>query len=242
MDFIQIPTTLLAQVDSSVGGKTAVNHPEGKNLIGAFHQPVAVLADLDLLRTLPPREYAAGVAEVIKYGVIADGEFFAWLEANVDALKAQAPEALAHSVAVSCEVKADVVAQDEREGGIRAILNFGHTFGHAIEALTGYGQYLHGEAVAIGMVMAADYSARAGLLGAADARRVKDLVAAFDLPVTAPGLQAHAMRAAMGMDKKVVDGTLRLVLARRLGEAFVSDDIDAAMLDETLTAGEALCG
>lgn len=241
VNFIQVPTTLLAQVDSSVGGKTAVNHPSGKNLIGAFHQPVAVLADMDLLETLPDREFAAGIAEVVKYGVIADADFFGWLEANAQALGDRAPEALAHAVAVSCRTKADVVAQDERESGRRAILNFGHTFGHAIEALTGYSRYLHGEAVAIGMTQAADLSARLGLLSWEDAARVRRLLEGFHLPVTPPDLSAEAMLDAMGMDKKVVDGTLRLVLARRLGDAFVTSDVPAARLEETLKRGEALC-
>ena len=241
VNFIQVPTTLLAQVDSSVGGKTAVNHPSGKNLIGAFHQPVAVLADMGLLRTLPAREFAAGVAEVVKYGVISEPEFFSWLEVNAEALSAQTPEALSHAVAVSCQAKADVVAADERESGRRAILNFGHTFGHAIEALTGYSEYLHGEAVAIGMVQAADLSARLGLLAWADARRIRTLLQQFDLPVEPPALAAEAMVNAMGMDKKVVDGTLRLVLARTLGDAFVSSDVPAEMLMTTLTAAGNLC-
>ena len=241
VNFIQVPTTLLAQVDSSVGGKTAVNHPAGKNLIGAFHQPVAVLADMGLLRTLPAREYAAGVAEVVKYGVISEPEFFVWLEENVEGLRSQAPEALSHAVAVSCQAKADVVADDERESGRRAILNYGHTFGHAIEALTGYSQYLHGEAVAIGMVQAADLSARLGLLAWDDARRIRTLLARFDLPVVPPDLDAQSMLDAMGMDKKVVDGTLRLILARRLGDAFVSSDVPKDALLATLTAGASLC-
>ncbi len=241
VSFIQVPTTLLAQVDSSVGGKTAVNHPSGKNLIGAFHQPVAVLADMGLLKTLPAREYAAGVAEVVKYGVIAQAGFFDWLEANAEALRTQSPEALSHAVAVSCQAKADVVADDERETGRRAILNFGHTFGHAIEALTGYGQYLHGEAVAIGMVQAADLSARLGLLDREDARRLRVLLDRFGLPVVPPPLEPSAMLESMGMDKKVVDGRLRLVLARALGDAFVSSEVPADMLMATLRAGEALC-
>jgi 3-dehydroquinate synthase len=241
VNFIQIPTTLLAQVDSSVGGKTAVNHPSGKNLIGAFHQPVAVLADMDLLETLPPREFAAGIAEVVKYGVIADSTFFDWLENNVEALATRGPDALSHAVAVSCRTKADVVAEDERETGRRAILNFGHTFGHAIEALTGYSSFLHGEAVAIGMVQAADLSARLGLLGWPDAWRLRQLLERFGLPVVPPDLPAADMLDAMGMDKKVVDGTLRLVLARRLGDAFVSSDTPRDLLMETLTGGEALC-
>ena len=241
VNFIQVPTTLLAQVDSSVGGKTAVNHPSAKNMIGAFHQPVAVLADMGLLSTLPAREYAAGVAEVVKYGVIAEGEFFSWLEENAERLSAQVPEVLSHAVAVSCQAKADVVADDERESGRRAILNFGHTFGHAIEALTGYTEFLHGEAVAIGMVQAADLSARLGLLSWQDARRLRTLLARFGLPVLPPPLKAEAMLDAMGMDKKVVDGTLRLILARSLGDAFVSSDVPADALKATLTAGEALC-
>lgn len=241
VNFIQIPTTLLAQVDSSVGGKTAVNHPGGKNLIGAFHQPVAVLADMGLLKTLPAREYAAGVAEIVKYGVICEAEFFGWLEENAAALAAQSAQALSHAVAVSCQAKADVVADDERESGRRAILNFGHTFGHAIEALTGYTEYLHGEAVAIGMVQAADLSARLGLLGWEDARRLRVLLARFELPVVPPALSPEAMLNAMGMDKKVVDGTLRLILARSLGEAFVSSDVPTEALMATLTAAENLC-
>jgi 3-dehydroquinate synthase len=241
VNFIQIPTTLLAQVDSSVGGKTAVNHPAGKNMIGAFHQPVAVLADMGLLETLPVREYAAGLAEVVKYGVIADAGFFGWLEENAETLAARTPEAVGHAVAVSCQCKADVVAEDERESGRRAILNFGHTFGHAIEALTGYKTYLHGEAVAIGMVQAADLSARLGLLSWEDAGRLRRLLEGFALPVVPPELSPSAMLDAMGMDKKVVDGKLRLILARRLGEAFVSADTPPELIRETLARGEALC-
>ncbi|MGE0624250.1 MAG: 3-dehydroquinate synthase [Pseudomonadales bacterium] len=241
VNFIQIPTTLLAQVDSSVGGKTAVNHPRGKNLIGAFHQPVAVLADLDLLRTLPAREFGAGIAEVIKYGVISDAAFFAWLEANADRLQAMEPAALVHAVARSCEIKAEVVAEDERESGRRAILNFGHTFGHAIEALTGYRRYLHGEAVAIGMVMAADLSARCGLLPKADAVRIAALIRRFSLPAVPPEIGVEDMLGAMGMDKKVVDGTLRLVLARAIGDAFVTSSFPRDALQATLSAGEGLC-
>ncbi len=239
--FLQVPTTLLAQVDSSVGGKTAVNHPRGKNLIGAFYQPQAVFADLRLLATLPDRELKAGLAEVVKYGVIRDSSFFTWLTANTTELLAASAEHLTIAIARSVEIKAEVVAADEREGGLRAILNFGHTFGHAIEALTGYEQYLHGEAVAIGMVMAADLSWRSGLISSEEAASVKQAVAAFDLPVVAPQLSAQAMLEAMGMDKKVIDGRLRLILARRIGEAFVTDFVDAASLQQTLEAGQTLC-
>jgi 3-dehydroquinate synthase len=241
VDFIQIPTTLLAQVDSSVGGKTAINHSSGKNLIGAFHQPVCVLADLEMLSSLPPREYRAGMAEVIKYGVIADPGFFDWLETNATALLDQDTEALAHAVARSCELKAAIVAEDERESGRRALLNFGHTFGHAIEALTGYTRFVHGEAVAIGMVMAADLSIREGTLGPADGRRIRSLIEAVGLPVVPPDLPANEFLVAMGMDKKVVDGRLRLILVRGIGDAFVSDSAVRQNLDATLTAGGALC-
>ena len=238
---IQIPTTLLALVDSSVGGKTAVNHPHGKNMIGAFYQPRLVLADLDTLASLPQREYLAGIAEVVKYGVIRDAKFFAWLEENVAALLARDATALDHAVITSCSIKADVVAGDEREEGARAILNFGHTFGHAIETLTRY-EYLHGESVAIGMVMAADLSVRIGLLSRADARRIKTLIASFGLPVAPPrNLTAAAMRTSMGMDKKVVDGRLRLVLTRSLGDALVTDQFDVAAFDATLMAHGKLC-
>ena len=235
---IQVPTTLLAQVDSSVGGKTAVNHPLGKNMIGAFHQPRCVLADTDTLATLPEREYRAGLAEVLKYGVIWDQAFFGWLEANTAALLGRDAEALARMVRVSCETKAQIVVRDERESGLRAILNFGHTFAHAIETLTGYGQLLHGEAVAIGMVLAADCSVRHGLLAPPDAARITRAVRAQGLPVeTPPGIGASRMLEVMGLDKKVADGKLRLVLARRIGEVVVTGDVDQGALLATLQAG-----
>lgn len=237
---IQVPTTLLAQVDSSVGGKTGVNHPLGKNMIGAFHQPGCVLADTDTLATLPDREYRAGLAEVLKYGVIWDAAFFAWLETNVAALLQRDAGALAHAVRTSCNAKAQVVARDERESGLRAILNFGHTFAHAIETLTGYEQLLHGEAVAIGMVLAADCSVRHGLLAPADAARIAEAVRAFGLPVAMPReLGAAAMLNAMGLDKKVVDGQLRLVLARRIGEVLVTGNVEPGALLAALEAGAA---
>ena len=239
--FIQVPTTLLACVDSSVGGKTAVNHPQGKNMIGAFYQPRLVLADLQTLESLPAREYLAGIAEVIKYGIIRDAGFFGWLEANVGELLRRDAAALKHAVLTSCAVKAAVVAVDEREDGLRAILNYGHTFGHAIETLTRY-EYLHGEAVAIGMVMAADLSMRTGMLDRRDGKRIKALVGAFGLPVMPPGnVTPDAMRSAMGMDKKAVDGRLRLVLTRALGDAFVTETFDPHAFEDTLSAHGGLC-
>ena len=239
--FIQVPTTLLALVDSSVGGKTAVNHSRGKNLIGAFYQPRCVIADIATLETLPPRELRAGLAEVIKYGVIHDAAFFDWLGANLERLLALDAQALAHAIATSCRIKAAVVQTDERETGVRAILNFGHTFGHALESLTGYEQLLHGEAVAIGMVMAADLSSRWGRLPRGDAGRIKDLITRTGLPVTPPPLSADTMLEAMGMDKKVVDGRLRLVLTDAIGSAALTDQAPEAAIRETLEAGNALC-
>jgi 3-dehydroquinate synthase len=230
VDFIQVPTTLLAQVDSSVGGKTGVNHASGKNLIGAFHQPRAVLIDTDTLRTLPDRELKAGLAEVIKYGAIVDADFFAWLEANIEALLARDTEALAAAIRRCCELKAQIVAEDERESGRRAILNFGHTFGHAIERCQGYGEWLHGEAVAAGMVMAAQLSAS----DAAVAERIGKLLERAGLPTRPPAIAAPDLLAAMGMDKKVQQKRLRFVLLRGLGEAFVTSDYDAARLDAVL--------
>lgn len=241
VDFIQIPTTLLAQVDSSVGGKTAVNHPRGKNMIGAFYQPRCVIADISVFDTLPDREYRAGLAEVLKYGVIRDAAFFDWLEEHATDLGNRNPAAVALAVRRSCEIKAEVVAADEREGGLRAILNFGHTFGHALETLTGYRALLHGEAVAIGMVMAADLSARQAMLPGEDARRLKSLLAVLGLPVAPPAVAASDMLEAMGMDKKVLDGRLRLVLAEAVGRVVVSDRVDTAALRQTLAAGEQLC-
>ncbi len=233
---IQVPTTLLAQVDSSVGGKTAVNHPLGKNMIGAFHQPRCVLADTNTLKTLAEREYRAGLAEVLKYGVIWDAAFFDWLTANAAALMNRNAATLAEAVRVSCAIKAEVVARDERESGLRALLNFGHTFGHAIETLTGYDQLLHGEAVAIGMVLAADCSVRHQQLDASEASRIIALVNALGLPGEMPaGLSAAAMLDAMAVDKKVVDGRPRLVLARRIGEAFIQEQVDRSALLETLS-------
>jgi 3-dehydroquinate synthase len=222
--FIQIPTTLLAQVDSSVGGKTGINHPLGKNLIGAFHQPRLVVADTATLNTLPERELAAGLAEVIKYGLILDAALFDWLEANIARLSARDPEALEYAVRRSCEIKAAVVAADERESGTRALLNLGHTFGHAVEAGLSYGTWLHGEAVAAGTVMAARLSQRMGLLRAADAGRIESLLSRAGLPVRAPALGVERYLDLMGLDKKVEGGKLRLILLKRIGEAFVTGD------------------
>ena len=235
VDFVQVPTTLLAQVDSSVGGKTAVNHPRGKNMIGAFHQPRRVVIDTEVLSTLPPREFAAGLAEVIKYGCIRDEPFLAWLEGELDALLARDPDALVHAIRRSCEVKAEVVAEDEREAGVRAILNFGHTFGHAIETHTGYGPWLHGEAVAAGMVLAAELSRRRGDLDAADVARIEALLARAGLPVRAPDdLGPERFVELMGVDKKVVDGRLRLITLAAPGHAEIVDDVPAPLLHEVI--------
>ena len=236
VDFIQIPTTLLSQVDSSVGGKTAVNHPAGKNMIGAFYQPLAVFADISVLETLPDREYAAGLAEVVKYGIIYDADFFAWLEANAQALVQREKYALTHIITRSCEVKAAVVSEDEREGGRRAILNYGHTFGHAIEKLLGYGRLLHGEAVSIGMVMAARLSVEFSGLALADSQRIEKLLQQLNLPVTLKGLElnAEAMIDAMGMDKKVVDGELRFVVADQMGSVRVASHVSVSALEKIL--------
>lgn len=228
--FIQVPTTLLAQVDSSVGGKTGVNHPRGKNLIGAFHQPNVVLIDTATLATLADRELRAGLAEVIKYGAIADAEFFTWLEDNIAALLQKDTDALSYAITRSCELKAAVVADDEREAGRRALLNFGHTFGHAIENSLGYGEWLHGEAVAAGMVMAASMS---GIDGH-DQERLKKLIASAGLPTAAPQIDAESMRKAMSMDKKVKAKRIRFILLRALGDAYVSDDYDEEALDRVL--------
>ena len=234
--FIQIPTTLLAQVDSAVGGKTAINHPLGKNMIGAFYQPRAVIADTDTLATLPPRELAAGLAEVIKYGLIRDAEFFAWLEKNMKRLLAREAEPLAHAIERSCSIKAEIVARDEREDGERALLNLGHTFGHAIEAGTGYGTWLHGEAVGAGMLLAAQLSRKVGLIGENDVRRVDAILSAAGLPTHAPDLGFDRYFELMGHDKKVEDGRIRFILLKRVGEAFVSADVPRAALAEVLDA------
>ncbi len=232
--YVQVPTTLLAQVDSSVGGKTAINHPRGKNMIGAFHQPVLVLADMDTLATLPPRELRAGLAEVIKHGLIRDADFVGWLEAYVQDLLALDRDALAQAVARSVQIKADIVARDEREEGERALLNFGHTFGHAIETGVGYGQWLHGEAVAAGMVMAADLSRRLGILARPDVERLRALLAHAGLPVEAPPLGAARLLELMSVDKKAKDGRLRFILLERIGAACVRADVPAAAVEETL--------
>jgi len=236
VDYVQVPTTLLAQVDSSVGGKTGVNHPLGKNLIGAFHQPRAVISDTDTLRTLPPRELRAGLAEVIKYGLIADETFLGWLEGNLEALLALDPAALVYAIRRSCEVKAEIVAEDEREHGRRALLNLGHTFGHAIETATGYGEWLHGEAVGAGMLMAADLSCRLGWLAPADVDRVRALLARAGLPLASPPIGAGRALALMGMDKKVLAGRIRLVLLRRIGDGVVEGSCPADALQATLAA------
>lgn len=235
VDFVQIPTTLLAQVDSSVGGKTAVNHPAGKNMIGAFYQPRSVIIDSATLHSLPAREYAAGLAEVVKYGVIADAALFGWLEEHIDTLNVRDAAALAHVIKRSCEIKAQVVAQDEREGGVRAILNFGHTFGHAIENLAGYGKWLHGEAVAVGMVMAARFSEQLQLLPQGQAQRLQSLLSALQLPVALQeAVDSTAMVQAMGMDKKAMDGKLRFVVSDGYGGATVTDEYDPEALQAVL--------
>jgi 3-dehydroquinate synthase len=236
--FIQVPTTLLAQVDSAVGGKTAINHPLGKNMIGAFYQPRAVIADTDTLATLPPRELAAGLAEVIKYGLIRDPALFAWLEKNIKRLVAREAEPLAHTIERSCAIKAEIVAQDEREDGVRALLNFGHTFGHAIEAGTGYGTWLHGEAVGAGMALAARLSQKLGLMGQDEVRRVDVILAAAGLPARPPALGFDRYLELMGHDKKVEGGRIHFILLKRIGEAFVSADVSRTALAEVLGAAE----
>jgi 3-dehydroquinate synthase len=227
--FIQVPTTLLAQVDSSVGGKTGINHPLGKNMIGAFYQPQAVIADIGTLQSLPPRELAAGIAEVIKTGAIADREFYEWIEGNIAALNACNAEALAHAVKRSCEIKAAVVAADEREGGLRAILNFGHTFGHAIEAGLGYGEWLHGEAVGCGMVMAADLSVRLGKLDETSRKRLVRLIESAKLPVKAPALGAERYIDLMKVDKKAEAGEIKFILLERFGQTQITGASDEAV-------------
>ena len=234
MPFVQVPTTLLAQVDSSVGGKTGINHPLGKNMIGAFHQPRAVLIDTDCLATLPDRELSAGLAEVIKTAAIRDRAFFEWLEANMARLVARDPDALVHAVAQSCRIKAEVVAADEREAGERALLNLGHTFGHAIESGVGYGEWLHGEAVAAGMVLATRLSERLGYIAGGDVIRLRVLLERARLPIDAPRLGAERYLELMRHDKKVVTGRIRFVLLRGIGNAFVSSDVPADTLRSIL--------
>ncbi|MFN2308248.1 MAG: 3-dehydroquinate synthase [Gammaproteobacteria bacterium] len=240
VEFIQVPTTLLSQVDSSVGGKTGVNHRLGKNMIGAFHQPNAVLIDTDTLGTLPEREVAAGLAEVIKYGLIRDPDFFAWLEDNMQRLTARDPEVLAQAIERSCQNKAEVVAADERESGQRALLNLGHTFGHAIETGMGYGTWLHGEAVAVGMLLAAELSARLGWLAGAQVERIARLLERARLPTAIPpAMDSARFLELMAVDKKVLDGGLRLVLLKALGTAVVTDAFDPRLLRATLDAAHA---
>jgi len=234
IDFVQVPTTLLAQVDSSVGGKTAVNHPQAKNMIGAFHQPIAVIADTDTLKSLPPRELAAGLAEVIKYGLITDLDFFAWIEQELPALLALEPGALTRAIARCCEIKAAIVAEDEREHGRRALLNLGHTFGHAIEAIGGYGRYLHGEAVAIGMQMAAEASVELGWIPPEDALRVGRLLERANLPTTATDTAISDIMSRMRLDKKAGRKGLKMILLEALGRAVVVPAPDNAVIESAI--------
>ena len=233
--FIQVPTTLLAQVDSSVGGKTGINHPLGKNMIGAFHQPVAVIADLNTLKTLPPRELSAGLAEVVKHGAIADAQFLDWIEANAEALLACDTNAMGHAVLRSCEIKSAVVSADEREGGIRATLNFGHTFGHAIEAGMGYGEWLHGEAVGCGMVMGADLSCRLNLINRAELERLTKIIKSMNLPTVPPKFGAERYMELMQVDKKTEGGQIRYVILEKIGKAQIKSVPDTKVI-ETLSA------
>ena len=237
--FIQVPTTLLAQVDSSVGGKTGINHPLGKNMIGAFHQPIAVIADLSTLQTLPPRELSAGLAEVIKHGAMADIQFLAWIEKNTAALLACDPTALTHAILRSCEIKAAIVAADERESNIRATLNFGHTFGHAIEAGLGFGTWLHGEAVGCGMVMAADLSMRLGKIQAPEVQRLKQLIHAMGLPTEAPKLGLERYLELMQLDKKTAGGQIRYVVLDPLGAAIIEAAPETLVKETLLATGAA---
>lgn len=242
VNFIQVPTTLLAQVDSSVGGKTGVNHPLGKNMIGAFYQPQCVLADIATLQTLPERELSAGLAEVIKYGLLGNAGFFDWLEDKMPGLRQQDPVLMSEAVRICCEEKARIVALDEKESGIRALLNLGHTFGHAIEAVMGYGKWLHGEAVGAGMVMAADLSWRLGWLSEKDAWRARQLIGEAGLPVCPPAdMSAEDFLRLMAVDKKVENGRIRLVLLRALGDAVIETEFRPELLQQTLTAGDGLC-
>jgi 3-dehydroquinate synthase len=234
VDFVQVPTTLLAQVDSSVGGKTGVNHPGGKNLVGAFHQPRSVISDTQTLRSLPARELSAGLAEVLKYGLVADAAFLDWLESNLPGLLALDPPAVEHAVRRCCEIKAAIVAEDEREHGVRALLNLGHTFGHAIEAAAGYGEWLHGEAVGVGMLMAADLSRRLSWIGGPEVQRVRELLERAGLRSSAPAIGAGRALELMAMDKKVLAGRIRLVLLAHIGEGVVSADYPSELLRETL--------
>ena len=236
VNFIQVPTTLLSQVDSSVGGKTGVNHPSGKNMIGAFHQPQAVIIDTDVLSTLPQRELSAGIAEVIKYGLISDLAFYQWLETHLPALLSLDSVLVTEAIARSCQNKADIVAQDEREGGVRAILNLGHTFGHAIEAAQGYGRWLHGEAVAAGMVVAARLSALLGWIPVNEVKRLQQLLTQAQLPITVPAnMSPEQFLELMSVDKKVIDGHLRLVLLRAVGCAVVTQDVTRESVVEAIS-------
>lgn len=241
VNFIQVPTTLLAQVDSSVGGKTGVNRPLGKNMVGAFYQPQCVLADTDTLDTLSDRELSAGLAEVIKYGLINNKSFFCWLQDNVAQLRARDAACMARAIKTSCEEKAAIVAADEKESGIRATLNLGHTFGHAIEAAMGYGKWLHGEAVAVGMLMAADLSWRLGKLEAAEVVEIKTLIEAAGLPVVPPEqISYQEYLDLMGRDKKNIQGAIRFVLLEAIGKALISSEVDTQLLAQTLRAGDQL--
>jgi len=237
VNFIQVPTTLLSQVDSSVGGKTGVNHPLGKNMIGAFYQPRAVIIDTDVLATLPSREFSAGMAEVIKYGLIRDIQFFTWLEENISLLMKRDRVALEYAIEVSCQIKAEIVGIDEREEGIRALLNFGHTFGHAIEAHVGYGQWLHGEAVASGMVIAATLSVRRGWLADEALLRICSLLLEAGLPVHPPkSMRVDDFLEKMQLDKKVMTGKIRYILLKTLGAAVIADDVDAAEVAQAISS------
>ena len=237
--FIQVPTTLLAQVDSSVGGKTGINHPLGKNMIGAFHQPEAVIADLNTLKTLPPRELSAGLAEVIKHGVIADAQFLDWIEAHTQALLTCDTEAMAHAVLRSCEIKSAVVSADEREGGVRATLNFGHTFGHAIEAGRGYGKWLHGEAVGCGMVLGANLSCRLGQITQAELDRLTNIIQSMKLPIEPPKFGTERYMELMQVDKKTEGGTIRYVLLEKIGKAHIKSVPDATVIETLKASGAA---